>query len=83
MLLPHVLSLAVVHKHGITKVLRSNSREAGSRWSWLCLLAYLTVLDHTIIKTVDAFRQVQLACSASKLRCAHVCVFIQMKLEQF
>ena len=31
-------------------------------------------------KTVDTFRQVQLACSASELRCAHV-VALQMKLE--
>ena len=82
MLLAHVLDLTVVHEHDIAKVLRPNSREAGSRWSWLCLLAYLTVLDHTIIKTVDTFRQVQLACSASKLRCTHV-VVLQVKLEQF
>ena len=82
LLLVHVLDLRVVHEHDVAKVLRSNSREAGSWWSWLRLLADLTVLDHTIIKTVDTFWQVQLACSASELCCAHVIV-LQVKLEQF
>ena len=64
----------MVHEHDVAKVLRSNSREAGSRRSWLCLLADLTVLDYAIIKTVDAFWQVQLVCSAFELRRAHVIV---------
>ena len=60
MLLCHVLDLTVVHEHDIAKLFCPDSREAGSRTSWLCLLAYLTVLDYTVIKTIDALWQVQL-----------------------
>ena len=82
MLLAHVLDLTVVHEHDITKVLRSYSREAGSRWRRLCLLANFEVLDYAIIKTVDAFRQTQLACAAPELRCTHVIV-LHVQLEEF
>ena len=81
MLLCHVLHLTVVHEHDVANLFCPDSREAGSRRRWLGLLADLTVLDYAIIKTVDALWQVQLAGSASELRCAHV-VMLQTKLEQ-
>ena len=81
MLLAHVLDLTVVHEHDIAKILCSHSREAGSRRRRLRLLTNLAVLDHTIVKTVDTFRQIQLACAASELCCAHMIV-LHVKLEE-
>ena len=67
MLLAIVLDLTIAHEHHIAKILCSHSREAGPRRRRLRLLTDLTVLDHTIIKTVDTLRQVQLACTAFEL----------------
>ena len=80
MLFRHMLDLTVIHEHDIAKLLCPQSLEAGSWRCWLGLLACLALFHHSVIKTVDALWQVQLAGSALKLCCAHMRV-LHLKLE--